>query len=79
MKSRYAEDKTEDCRRCYFWKGSHKGCSLERKCYYLVAEAQKKKSECQDCPYGSNYSCIGWCTKMILRKEPDKECGDNAV
>lgn len=83
-KTLYAADKPGDCSQCYFWKGSRKGCSLGKEnCYYLVAEPSKRKSECDDCPYGRNHPCIGWCTKKILRKdygkEPDKECEDNAM
>lgn len=83
-KTLYAADKPEDCRQCYFWKGSRKGCSLgTENCYYLVSEPPKKKSECDDCPYGRCHPCIGWCMKKILRKdygkETDKECENNAV
>lgn len=42
-KTLYAADKPEDCRQCYFWKGSRKGCSLGMEnCYYLVSEPPKK-------------------------------------
>lgn len=83
-KTLYAADKPEDCHQCYFWKDNRKGCSLgTENCYYLVSEPPKKKSECEDCPYGRYHPCIGWCTKKILRKdygkETDKECENNAV
>lgn len=65
-KNIYPTDKPSDCRFCYFWKGSEKGCCLGKdNCYYLVDVPPKTKSECDGCPYGRNHPCIGWCTKQL--------------
>lgn len=67
-KTVYAPEKPKDCRYCYFWKNSKKGCSLgEDKCYYLTSVPSKPKSECDGCPYGRDHPCIGWCTKQVMR------------
>lgn len=68
-KSRYAEDKPSDCRKCYFWSGKQEVCSLgENKCYYLLDIPEKAQSECDGCPYGRDHHCIGWCTRKILKE-----------
>ena len=63
MSESYAYDKPKDCRFCYFY-DRHKGCCLNI-CYYRVPE--KPKTRCDDCPYNKPSSCIGWCTKDIIR------------
>ena len=68
-KSRYAEDKPSDCRKCYFWSDKQEVCSLgENKCYYLLDIPEKAQSECDGCPYGRDHHCIGWCTRKILKE-----------
>ena len=37
-------------------------------CYYLISLPPKSKSECDDCPYGRDHPCIGWCTKKVMRE-----------
>lgn len=65
----YAADKPSDCSKCYFWKGTRKGCSLGKEnCYYLISVPEKVKTECDGCPYGRDHPCIGWCTKKIMRE-----------
>jgi hypothetical protein len=61
----YADGKPRDCRACYYYEKKN-GCTLSR-CYYLINDKPRKKSECDDCPYGKCGPCIGWCTKEILR------------
>ena len=54
----------ENKKRYYY--GRH-GCMLNV-CYYDRPKPETKPvSECDDCPYGKCGSCIGWCTKEILR------------
>lgn len=68
---KYAADKPENCKHCYFWKRNKKCCGLgEENCYYLITTSLKKKpeSECDGCPYGREHPCIGWCTKKIMRE-----------
>ena len=62
----YCENgKPKDCRYYYYY-GRH-GCMLNV-CYYDRPKPETKPvSECDDCPYGKCGSCIGWCTKEILR------------
>jgi hypothetical protein len=69
-KKLYKSDKPRSCRYCYFWSGKSKGCSLGvDNCYYLQsAPLPLEKTGCEDCPYGRDYPCIGWCTKAILKK-----------
>ena len=63
----YAADKPSDCHYCYFWTNGRKGCRLGRNnCYYLISLPPKSKSECDDCPYGRDHPCIGWCTKKVI-------------
>lgn len=66
-KRMYQEDKPKDCRYCYYWMPGKEKCSL-RECFYLIKEKPKRKSECDDCPYGRCSPCIGWCTKKLLRE-----------
>ncbi len=61
----YADGKPRDCRACYYYEKKN-GCALKC-CYYLIDDKPRKKSECDDCPYGKCGPCIGWCTKEILR------------
>lgn len=64
---KYAADKPESCRHCYFWKRKKRCCGLgEENCYYLIIEKPKPKTECDGCPYGRDHPCIGWCTKKIM-------------
>ena len=52
----YAADKPSDCSKCYFWKGTRKGCSLGKEnCYYLISVPKKVKTECDGCPYGRDH------------------------
>lgn len=65
----YAADKPSDCHYCYYWTNGRKGCRLGRNnCYYLISLPPKSKSECDDCPYGRDHPCIGWCTKKVMRE-----------
>lgn len=65
----YSLDKQENCRHCYFWKRNKKCCGLGvENCYYLIAEKEMLKTECDRCPYGRVHPCIGWCTKKIMRE-----------
>ena len=65
---KYAPDKPNDCRYCYFWKNNRAGCELGvENCYYREVPP-KKVSECDGCPYGRANPCIGWCTKKILKE-----------
>ena len=65
----YTADKPSDCHYCYFWTNGRKGCRLGRNnCYYLISLPPKSKSECDDCPYGRDHPCIGWCTKKVMRE-----------
>ena len=53
MKTQYAADKPSDCRYCYYWKNTRKGCSLGKaNCYYQISPPPKSKSDCDGCPYG---------------------------
>ena len=68
----FAADKPSDCRFCYYWNNKESACFLGKdKCYYLITTPQMQKSECDGCPYGQYYPCIGWCTKKILRELRD--------
>lgn len=65
----YSPDKPESCRHCYFWKRNKKSCNLGvEKCYYLMIEKPKEKNDCDECPYGRDHPCIGWCTKKIMQE-----------
>ena len=86
---KYAEDRPDDCKHCYFWKGKRKGCGQEE-CYYLLPEEipipgtvpektfQQKQDKdspgvCQSCPYGRHSPCIGYCIQKILREMREKK------
>lgn len=76
MKTQYAADKPSDCRYCYYWKNTRKGCSLGKaNCYYRISPPPKSKSDCDGCPYGRAQPCIGWCTKKLLREVIGKSSG----
>lgn len=67
---RYAEDRPEDCRFCYWWGGRNRKCLLgEENCYYLLPakKPDSEKSRCEGCPYGRANPCIGFCMKEILK------------
>lgn len=81
---KYAADKPDDCRHCYFWKEKRKSCS-QKECYYLFPEERTASADvpdnslsqefsknnndgCQGCPYGRHSPCIGYCTKKILQE-----------
>ncbi len=69
QQKKYADDKPRSCEYCFFWEKKKKDCILRKEnCYYLISIPPKKKNDCDDCPYGRNKPCIGWCTKRILDK-----------
>lgn len=75
MQRGYKEDKPKECRYCYFWSDRKEGCVLgDAGCYYVLSSAEKKKAsdECENCPYGRDRPCIGWCTKKILAHRHEK-------
>lgn len=62
---KYAENKPWNCKYC-FW-GTKKGECTRDECYYLIKEEKKPRFKCKDdCPYGSHWPCIGWCTRKLL-------------
>lgn len=80
MKSerRYGANKPKDCKYCYYWGGKYKGCTLsEERCYYLLPEEKEKKPQnpCDDCPYGKNSPCIGYCLRSIMAETRRKGAG----
>lgn len=72
---RYAADKPQDCKYCYFWQGKVKGCQRQQ-CYYFLPEKPKEavtnispvQGECKDCPYGRIEPCVGYCIDKILHE-----------
>lgn len=66
-----------DCRYCLYWKGLRKGCTYEKGCCCDIPQMPPNKppqpqptvavSECDNCPYGRDSPCIGWCTKDVMR------------
>ena len=66
-----------DCRYCLYWKGLRKGCTYEKGCCCDIPQTPPNKpplpqptvtvSECNNCPYGRDSPCIGWCTKDVVR------------
>ena len=66
-----------DCRYCLFWKGLRKGCTYEHGCCCDIPQTPPNKppksqptatiSECDNCPYGRDSPCLGWCTKEAMR------------
>lgn len=66
-----------DCRYCLYWKGLRKGCTYEKGCCCDIPQTPPNKpplprptvtvSECEDCPYGRDSPCLGWCTKDVMR------------
>lgn len=75
---KYAEDKPQDCRFCYFWNSLKQACRKER-CYY---KRQEKKpvvrdimlGDCHFCPYGRYSPCLGYCLeKIILELHPNRQ------
>lgn len=65
----HTEYKPKDCKFCYFWSRQH-GCTFNGKtaCYYDTDKRNEgKKSDCDGCPYGRTFPCIGWCTKEVMR------------
>lgn len=72
---RYASDKPKDCRYCYWWGGKKKGC-IRKDCFYLLPEKPKKQNipgECEFCPYGKHFPCIGYCTVKLLMEMKEKD------
>ncbi|MBQ5675205.1 MAG: hypothetical protein IIV45_09030 [Lachnospiraceae bacterium] len=68
---RYAADKPNDCKSCFWWNPLGKSCKLgEKNCYYIIPANQpmKKNNPCVGCPYGKNGPCIGFCMKKLLRR-----------
>lgn len=64
----YADDKPKDCKFCYW--GTKKSECTRYECYYLIKEKKKPRYKCKDdCPYGSHWPCIGWCTRKILEEK----------
>ena len=68
---KYAHDKPSDCRYCYWWFVAEERCILgEGQCYYILPKTtNRKKSECDDCPYGKASPCIGYCLRKIMNKD----------
>lgn len=66
-----SDPKSLDCRRCDYV-GTHTcvhlGCVYDR-------PAKKRHSECDDCSYGKNGPCIGWCTREVIRTAGCKDSG----
>jgi len=66
-----------DCRYCLYWKGLRKGCTYEDGCCCDIPQTPPNKppksqptttiSECDNCPYGRDSPCLGWCTKEAMR------------
>ena len=84
---RYAPDKPDECKHCYFWKGKRKGCS-QKECYYLLQEEKQEPEAvpgkpslrksggagtCPECPYGKHSPCIGYCIKKIMQEMKEKK------
>ena len=67
---RYYADRTETCRKCFFWKNRKAGCVLgSHDCYYL-AEAVKTEQEkkCESCCYARGRACVSaTCYKELDR------------
>lgn len=61
----------EDCADCLYWLGGY-GCALgDAPCPYaesaIEAAPNAPPGRCEDCPYGRDAPCIGWCTRDILQ------------
>lgn len=77
MGLKFEEDRPPDCRFCYFWKPGKRRCSFggEEHCYYLLLEDEapaKRETMCNDCPYGRDTPCIGYCIEKIYKEHREK-------
>lgn len=74
--TKFLEDKSKDCRYCYFWCGKNKRYFLGKEnCGYKVFEETVTKSEYDDLPYGSPSPCVCRCTKKVLSKDGNDRNG----
>ncbi len=80
---RYADAKPSECIYCYFWKEKRKSCGRSE-CYYLLSDEEMGSEEvlqpdseevwdCESCPYGRNFPCIGYCLRKILLEMKEKK------
>ena len=65
---KYAADKPEDCRYCFFYDHNRSKCRLGKlNCYYLIAVDETEEFPCDTCPYHrAEAPCIGFCMKKIV-------------
>ena len=65
---KYAHDKPEDCRNCFFYDQCRSKCRLgQMNCYYLIAVDEKEDFPCDTCPYHREEApCIGFCMAKIV-------------
>lgn len=79
---RYADVKPSECTYCCFWKEEEKSCGRSE-CYYLLSDGEMGSGEmlrldseevwdCESCPYGRNFPCIGYCLRKILLEMKEK-------
>lgn len=82
---RFADVKPSKCTYCYFWKEKEKSCR-RTECYYLLSDEEMGSEEmlrsdseevwdCESCPYGRNFPCIGYCLRRILLEMKQKKQG----
>lgn len=72
---KYAADKPVSCSYCFFWGSKKTGCELDE-CFYILPqnvhdfpqEDTVEKSECENCPYGKVFPCIGYCLRKIMQE-----------
>lgn len=67
---RYVVGKPADCAYCYFWDRKKRACA-QKECYYVAKGKQEtggQTGECQGCPYGRIFPCIGYCLQKIIRE-----------
>lgn len=87
---RYAPDKPQECRFCYFWDSSRKRCR-QKACWYLLTSEKDRpgkdrrgsrqddagEGNCSGCPYGRHYPCIGYCMKNLMEEMKLKKQGSS--
>ena len=76
------------CLYCSYWSGKKIGCTYADGCCCPVPQTPSKRNRvtansppisiCANCPYGRDFPCIGWCTKIVTHfasrfKERDKD------
>lgn len=85
-RERYAADKPEECKYCYFWNAKRQ-CCRQKECYYLllgetlradnmskeIQQQDERVWDCWDCPYGRHSLCIGYCTQKIVMEMRQKK------